>query len=137
MSYRYQTRIRYGECDQQGVVFNANYMVYMDDACEQWISSLAPDGDFRSLDWDWMVVRSVLEWQGPAHFAETLSVAVGVVRYGNTSFDVGFVGTVEGRPVFTARTTCVSVTPVTLVKSPIPAHVREKLGPAEAMEVPQ
>jgi acyl-CoA thioesterase FadM len=79
----------------------------------------------------------VLEWQGPAHFGEILTVEVGVVRYGNTSFDVGFVGTVAGRPVFTARTTCVSVTPVTLVKSPIPARVREKLGPATAMAVPQ
>lgn len=137
MSYRYQTRVRYGECDQQGVVFNANYMVYMDDASEQWISSLAPDGNFKSLDWDWMVVRSVLEWQGPAHFGETLTIEVGVVRYGNTSFDVGFVGTVAGRPVFTARTTCVSVTPVTLVKCPIPPHVREKLGPATEMAVPQ
>ena len=137
MSYRYQTRIRYGECDQQGVVFNANYMAYMDDASEQWISSLAPDGDFRSLGWDWMVVRSVLEWQGPAHFGETLAIEVGVVRYGNTSFDIGFVGTVAGRACFSARTTCVSVTPVTLEKCPLPAHVREKFGDASDMDVPR
>lgn len=136
MSYRYQTRVRYGECDQQGVVFNANYMVYMDDASEQWISSLAPDGNFKSLDWDWMVVRSVLEWQAPAHFGDTLTVEVGIVRYGTTSFDIGYVGSVAGRPVFTARAVCVSVTPITLEKCPVPAHMREKLGPAMAMEVP-
>lgn len=136
MTFRYHTRVRYGECDQQGVVFNANYMVYMDDAAEQWISSLAPDGNFKSLDWDWMVVRSVLEWQAPAHHGDRLDVEVGVVRYGTTSFDIGYIGTVAGRPVFTARSICVSVKPVTLEKCAIPARIREKLGEPVALNLP-
>ena len=136
MSFHYRTRVRYGECDQQGVVFNANYMVYMDDAGEQWISSLAPDGNFKSLNWDWMVVRSVLEWQAPAHHGDVLDVEVGIVRYGTTSFDVGYVGTVAGRPVFAARSVCVSVVPVTLEKCPIPAPIKASLGPVTALDVP-
>ncbi len=136
MSFQYRTRIRYGECDQQGVVFNANYMVYMDDAGEQWISSLSPDGNFLSLDWDWMVVRSVVEWQASARSGETLVIDVGVVRYGNTSFDLGYVGTVNGKPIFTARSICVSVEPVTLKKCAIPDRIKSKLGPTLALEVP-
>lgn len=136
MPFRYQTRVRYGECDQQGVVFNANYMVYMDDASEQWISSLAPDGNFKSLGWDWMVVRSVLEWQAPAHSGDLLEIEVGIVRYGSTSFDIGYVGTVAGQPIFTARAICVSVQPVTLVKWPIPAGIKAKLGEVVGMTVP-
>ncbi len=136
MSFLYRTRVRYGECDQQGVVFNANYMAYMDDASEQWISSLAPDGDFKSLDWDWMVVRSVLEWKAAARHGDILVVEVGVVRYGTTSFDIGYVGTVSGRPVFAARSVCVSVVPVTLEKSPLPTRIREKMGPVLALAVP-
>ena len=136
MPFHYQTRIRYGECDQQGVVFNANYMVYMDDAGEQWISSLSPGGNFQSLGWDWMVVRSVLEWQAPAHSGDTLVIEVGIVRYGSTSFDIGYVGTVGGKPVFTARSVCVSVAPVTLKKCPIPAEIRARLGEVVEMAVP-
>jgi acyl-CoA thioester hydrolase len=136
MGYRYQARVRYGECDQQGVVFNANYMVYMDDATEQWISSKAPDGKFTSLDWDWMVVRSVLEWRGSAHFGETLEIEVGVVRYGSTSFDVGYVGSVKGETVFTARAVCVSCEAVTLKKCPIPERIKARLGEAVTMDVP-
>lgn len=136
MSFRYRTRVRYGECDQQGVVFNANYMVYMDDAAEQWISSLAPDGNFKSLDWDWMVVRSVLEWKAPAHHGDTLEIEVGVVRYGSTSFDLGYIGTVGGKPVFTARSVCVSVMPVTLEKCLVPSIIKTKLGPAVDLAVP-
>lgn len=136
MSYRYSTRVRYGECDQQGIVFNANYMVFMDDATEQWVSSKAPDGKFLSLDWDWMVVRSVLEWKAPAHFGDILEIHVGIVRYGSTSFDVGHVGTVNGAPVFSARTVCVSCVPVTLEKCPIPDRIKALLGEAIPMDVP-
>jgi acyl-CoA thioester hydrolase len=136
MPFQYSTRVRYGECDQQGVVFNANYMVYTDDAGEQWISSLAPDGKFQSLDWDWMVVRSVVEWQASARSGDILVIDVGVVRYGSTSFDLGYVGTVDGKPVFTARSICVSVEPVTLKKCPIPERIKTKLGPVVALEVP-
>lgn len=136
MTFRYRTRVRYGECDQQGVVFNANYMVYMDDSSEQWISSLAADGRFQSLDWDWMVVRSVLEWRGSARQGDTVEIDVGIVRFGSTSFDIGYVAYVAGEPFFAARSVCVSVEPVTLKKCPIPERVRALLGPAVPLDVP-
>ena len=136
MAYTYRTRVRYGECDQQGVVFNPNYMVYMDDAAENWASSLAPSGNFLDLGWDWMVVKTVIEWQSPARHADLLTIAVGVVRYGTTSLDLGYIGTVDGRPVFTARNVCVSVTVGTTTKSPTPDTVKALLGPAQAWEVP-
>lgn len=136
MTFRYRTRVRYGECDQQGVVFNANYMVYMDDASEQWISTLAPDGRFQSLDWDWMVVRSVLEWRGSARHGDIVEIDVGVVRFGTTSFDLGYVASVAGAPFFAARSVCVSVEPVTLKKCSLPERIRALFGPAVALDVP-
>jgi acyl-CoA thioester hydrolase len=136
MAYTYETRVRYGECDQQGVVFNSNYMVYMDDAAERWASSLAPSGNFLDLGWDWMVVKSIIEWQGSARHGEILTIEVAVVRYGNTSLDFGFVGTVAGRPVFRARNTCVSIRPGTTEKCVTPEHVRALLGEAAALDVP-
>ena len=36
MSYVHTLRVRYGECDMQRVVFNANYFVYVDDAVDTW-----------------------------------------------------------------------------------------------------
>ena len=62
MPFRHQVRVRYGECDQQGVVFNANYMAYLDDATEVWVRSFSPNGDYRELGWEWMVVRATIEW---------------------------------------------------------------------------
>lgn len=136
MPYIHRLRVRYGECDQQGVVFNPNYMVYMDDAGEVWVSSLSPTGNFLDLGWDWMVVRSTIEWQSPAHHGDTLSIEVGIVRYGSTSFEIGYIGTVAGRPVFKARSTCVSVKAGTTEKFVTPAHIKQLLGPEQDWELP-
>jgi len=136
MPYTYRTRVRYGECDQQGVVFNPNYMVYMDDASENWASSLVPSGNFLDLDWDWMVVKTVIEWQSPARHGDILEIAVAVVRYGSTSLDFGFIGSVDGRAVFSARNICVSVGVGTHTMVPTPYHVKALLGPAEDWATP-
>ena len=37
MAYRHALRVRYGECDMQQVVFNANYLAYIDDAIDTWM----------------------------------------------------------------------------------------------------
>jgi len=101
-------RIRYGECDQQGIVFNAHYMAYIDDAVDCWIRGL--DADFEAtLGWEVTVKRSEITWAGPARFGETLTLDLSVGRWGNTSFDVLTAGHVAGRPVIESVTTYVVV----------------------------
>ena len=136
MPFRHQIRVRYGECDQQGVVFNANYMAYMDDATEVWVRGLSPGGDYRNLKWEWMLVRATVDWQSSARNGDLLDIDVAVIRYGKTSFDFGFIGTVAGQPVFRGRSVCVSVRAVTLEKTPIPEAVRDMLGDAVDWDVP-
>jgi len=47
--YRHSIRVRYGEVDRQGVVFNAHYMAYMDDALEH-LRCTAPVPDAVRID---------------------------------------------------------------------------------------
>jgi acyl-CoA thioester hydrolase len=136
MSYRYQTRVRYGECDQQKVVFNANYMAYMDDATEIWLTSGSTRDRYEELGWDYMLVKAAIEWQGSARTGDTLSIDVGIVRYGSASFDVGYVGTVEGQPVFTARAVCVSIKRHTTETYPTPDFIKAILGETVDWDVP-
>jgi acyl-CoA thioester hydrolase len=136
MPYQHQIRVRYGECDLQGVVFNAHYTAYTDDATEVWIRGLCPTGEYRDLDWEWMVVRATIEWQASARNAELLDIDVGIVRYGASSFDFGFIGRIGERLIFTARSVCVSVKPVTLEKIATPQHIRDLLGAAVDWDVP-
>jgi YbgC/YbaW family acyl-CoA thioester hydrolase len=47
----HELRVRYGECDPQGIVFNANYLLYFDVAfTELWRAAVGP--------WQEMVARA-------------------------------------------------------------------------------
>ena len=128
-AYRHSLRVRYGECDMQGVVFNAHYLAYCDDGVENWLASLGIDvvPDFA---YDFMLKKAVLEWQGPAHAGEVLHLDMGITRWGRTSFDVGFDGRVGDRSVFAATITYVGVQPGTTETTPPPAALRALLGEA-------
>jgi acyl-CoA thioester hydrolase len=125
--YRHTIAIRYGEVDMQEVVFNAHYLAYCDDAIETWLRT---EGiSVRAYGWDFMLKKAVLEWQASATVGETLDIDVAVARWGNTSFDVGFIGAVGERPVFTCTVTYVGVEPGTTTTMPCPPELRARLGP--------
>jgi acyl-CoA thioester hydrolase len=125
MSYTHRIRVRYGECDMQSVVFNANYLAYIDDAIDTWFRVAL--GDFEALGFDFMVKKITLEWQTPARFGDELDLAVRVSRWGNRSFDVEVIATVGERPVLTASLVYVSTTPGAPDPAPIPPAVRDAL----------
>ena len=125
-AYVHQIRVRYGEVDMQRVVFNAHYMAYCDDAVERWLA--AKGVSVFEVGWDFMLKKVALEWQGSATVHETIDIRVEVVRWGNTSFDVLFTGTVGDRPVFTNTTTYVGVALGTQTPTPPPEHVKQALS---------
>ena len=92
----------------QRVVFNAHYLAYCDDAADLWFRSLG--AGLEEGSWDVMVKKAAITWDGAARVHDELAIAVEVSRWGQTSFDVRFTGTVEGAPVFTADLTYVAVT---------------------------
>jgi acyl-CoA thioester hydrolase len=125
--FRNSIPIRYGEVDQQGVVFNAHYLAYCDDTLERWIDAA---GDLRALGWDMMLKRATIDWQGSASARETLDVDAAVTRWGRTSFELGYMGTVGGRDVFTAAIVYVSVRLGLNEAYETPPQVVAHLGPA-------
>lgn len=124
--YVHRVRVRYGEVDMQRVVFNAHYLAYCDDAMETWVRGLGID--VTAHGWDFMLKKAVIEWAGSAGVADELAIAVAVARWGNTSFDVAFDGTVDDRPVFSCVVTYVGVRHGTLETMPPPPAVRAALG---------
>jgi acyl-CoA thioester hydrolase len=124
--YVHRIRVRYGEVDMQRVVFNAHYLAYCDDACERWLASVGLN--VFDHGWDFMLKKATIEWAGAASVHEELDIAVRSTRWGNTSFDVSFDGSVEGRPVFACTITYVGVKAGTRETMPPPAEVRTLLG---------
>ena len=126
MTYRHSIRIRYGECDMQQVVFNANYLAYIDDATDTWFRETL--GRFEATGFDFMVKKVTVEWSSAARFGEVLELDVAVTRWGTTSFDVGVAGHVGERPVLQATLVYVSTMPGQATKAPVPDAVRSALG---------
>lgn len=126
MTYSMDIKIRYGEVDRQGVVFNAHYLAYLDDVVDSWLREF--EGDFESLGWDLMLKNANLEWHGPAGIGEVLKVDAHVSRWGNTSFDVSFDVKVEDRLVLTAKIVYVGVRTGTTETLEAPAQIRGYLS---------
>lgn len=118
-------RVRYGECDQQGVVFNAHYLAYVDDCIEQWMRTVL--GGVYLNGFDVMLKRAAVEWSSPARHLDDLVLVPAVSRWGTTSFDVTVEGTVGDRHVFTATILYVSVRPGSHEPVPVPDDVRAAL----------
>lgn len=85
-------RVRYGEVDQQGVVYNGNYLIYTDVAFTEFLR-------FRGYSYKQLVdkhasevchKKSSFEYISSAFEDDLLEVGVRVLRIGDRSFTLGF-----------------------------------------------
>lgn len=84
------TRVRYGECDAQMVVFNARYGDYVDLAATEYFRALF--GGIQQLlerNLDTQVAHYSIDWKSPARFDDVLGVRVQTLCLGTTSFTLG------------------------------------------------
>jgi acyl-CoA thioester hydrolase len=126
VSHHHELPVRYGEVDLQGVIFNAHYLAYVDDAMDHWMRGL--DARFEQLGWDFMLKRAELVWDGPAGLGDLIEIDSDVRRWGTTSFDVRHRVGVAGRDVATVLVTYVGVEHGTNRPMAPPTAVRRHLG---------
>ena len=114
----------------QKVVFNAHYLAYCDDAVDTWFrTALTSDGSgFESLGFDFMLKTVTVAWDAPLRFGDTAVLDCSINRWGNASFDVRVVGSVDHEQKFDATITYVSVVPGTTQVARVPDVVRDRLG---------
>ena len=130
--FRHAITVRYGECDMQGVVFNPNYLVYVDDVCDRWLTAaLGPEW---SSTFDCVVKKATLEWHSAARHGETIEFILSVTRWGGSSFDVRVAAAVGGREIVTVDLVYVSVAPGTHTPTPVPDDVRSALSSVAGQE---
>ncbi len=90
--FTHPIRVRWGECDMQGIVFNPNYMVYVDVALtDYWRAigmpypqALAAEGT------DSFMVAAAQSYRDAARFDDELTVALRCEYLGTTSFRLAF-----------------------------------------------
>ena len=84
-------RVRYGECDPQGVVFNAHFLAYFDIAITELFRAAL--GGYQAIvdrGVDFVVAEAGLRYRQPAHFDEELRLEVAVTRLGRTSITTSY-----------------------------------------------
>ena len=90
--FRFSTRfrVRWMECDAQGIVFNGAYLGYLEVAQAEYFRNLGI-GIYhlpRSGYFDLAVVKTTIEFRAPALVDEIVDARVRVSRFGNTSMDL-------------------------------------------------
>ena len=145
LPFRLLLRVRYGECDQQGIVFNARWAEYVDVAAGEFSRALfganassgfagarsTSEGSEESIDptqtgTDWKLVKQTLEWKASGRYDDVLDIRVRCVRVGTTSFTLAteFRRHPDDAVLVTAETVYVLIHPALGTKRRVPDQQR-------------
>jgi acyl-CoA thioester hydrolase len=125
---------RYAEVDQQGVVFNAHYLTWFDEAFTAFLDHVNMSyPDVIAAGLDMQIVHSEIDFIASVRWRDAVRMAVACESLGSTSLTVAFsvlrrgageeeVMAVRGRSVY------VVVSTSDWTKRPIPSALREALS---------
>jgi acyl-CoA thioester hydrolase len=129
-AFTHRIRVRYGECDPQGVVFNANWLAYFDVVLtELWRELVGGYAEMIEGGADMVVAEANVRYLGPAGFDDEIEFEMSASRLGQTALGTRIVATVDGRVVVEGAMRHVFIDPETKAKKPMPDHVRDALTP--------
>jgi len=129
VSFVHELRVRYGECDPQGIVFNANYLLYFDVAfTEYWRDRVGPWDDMASVGVDVVVAEANLRFRAPARFDDVLALEVTTEELGKTSMTTRIDIQRDGELLVEMRLRHVFVDRTTWSKTAMPDGIREQLA---------
>jgi acyl-CoA thioester hydrolase len=129
--FEHSLRVRYMEVDAQGVVFNAWYLTYFDEAMAAFLGSRGlPYTALLDAGFDVQLVHCKMDWTAGLHWQDEVTVAVSTARLGRTSFALDFeTRRAGGEVTCSARTVYVVVATDGSGKRDIPPRLVEALGP--------
>jgi len=128
---KHRLRVRYVECDPQGVVFNGHYFTYFDVAMTEFHREVI--GNYSELveaGVDMVVAEARARYHAPAHFDEEIEIAVMPTRVGTTSLTVALEVMRERTLLTEGELRYVFVDAKTGLKRSIPQEVRAALSRA-------
>lgn len=128
----YRPEIRFSDVDAYGIVHNAKYIVYMEQARIHWWRQAMGDGT-----WDWskvgvLVAHHSIDYVRPVRLGDALEVQSHIGELGNKSMDVHYELTCGDHVVAKAKTVLVCFDHKTQATIPVPEVWRTAL---EALKV--
>jgi acyl-CoA thioester hydrolase len=122
--FRHRLRVRYNECDPQGVVFNANYLTYFDITITELWRELGGYQKMVDGGVDVVVAEARVRYLGPLRFDDEFEVLATVARLGETSVTTDLRVDHDGEPVAEGELRHVFVGSGGGKTAPIPGPIR-------------
>jgi acyl-CoA thioester hydrolase len=126
MGYVHPRQVRYYEVDQQGVVFNAWYLAWFDEAMSGFLRHkglLSDMGDEGSCQ----LVRSEIDWRDGVRYGDDVTIRVEPGRIGTTSFVMHYTVLRGSDITCVAKIVYVSIHRDGSGKRPVPPLLRKAL----------
>jgi acyl-CoA thioester hydrolase len=130
----HRLRVRWGECDMQGIVFNPRYMEYVDAAfTEYWRTIGMPYPEaFLATGTDTFMVAAQISYRDAARFDDELDIGIRTEYFGTTSFRIGFSVRREGATLVEGTAAYVVGDRITRAPQKLPAQLIGKVEIFEA-----
>lgn len=126
----HRLRVRYAECDPQGVVFNAHYLAYIDHTItELWRAAYGSYQAMLDRGADIVVAETRLRFLGAARFDDELALEATVTRLGVTSVTTRHRFRRGEELLLDAWARHVFIDPATATKTAMPDWARAGLQP--------
>ena len=127
--FRHRLRVRYSECDPQGVVFNANYLTYFDVAItELWREAFGGwEQAMSDTGLDIVLAEATVRYLGPLRFDEEFDLVARIARLGNTSITTAIEAIRDGAATAQGDLRHVFVDATSRKPTPMPDSVRSTL----------
>jgi acyl-CoA thioester hydrolase len=125
----HRLRVRYHECDAQGIVFNANHFAYFDiTLTELWREAFGSYDAMVESGSDVVVVDAQATFHASPRFDDMLDIEMSIAELGNSSMTSEFAEKRNGDLLVSGRMVHVFVDPKTMEKQPIRDDVRARLA---------
>jgi acyl-CoA thioester hydrolase len=125
--FTHRLRVRYHECDPQGIVFNANYFIYFELAyVELWRVTFGRYPRILEEGIDSVVAEARARFIGTATVDDEINVQLTVDRLGTTSLTLTTSVVVDGRQIVEGQLRTVMIDDRGQ-KTPMPSWVRDGL----------
>jgi acyl-CoA thioester hydrolase len=135
-SFSWSFRVRYHECDPQGIVFNAHYFAYFDMTITELFRAAFPGGGYADLvaahGVDVVVAEATARFRGSARFDDQIELAAQITRLGTTGMSTALEVRRDGTVLVEGELRHVFVGTESWEKTPIPDAVRAALVPFAA-----
>lgn len=127
-SFIYSFRVRYSEVDSQGIVFNANYLNYLDVAITEYFRAkgISYSEFINRYKLDFHVVQSLIDYRNGAQFDDMLDIFLSP-SYKSSKIYWSFQMKCEDKKICSGMLTYITVSHLTKKIVSLPEEVSELL----------